>query len=173
MVIIHSFNQDGKLLPEEIDTINRLTKAPIHMLNLDAIAVVTNIYRIAQGLRNKMEREILSEYGLSWTAFSMLYDLWIWESMETKKLAESAGVSKATVSNITKTLEQKDLCYRKSDNRDRRMTYVALTDKGRQAMEDLYPRFHKGEVEIVAGLSEDQKNSVANLLRKIIRENQF
>ncbi|USK87251.1 MarR family transcriptional regulator [Peribacillus asahii] len=170
---MHLFNEDGELLPEEIDTINRLTKIPIDSLNLDAIAVVTNIYRIAQGLRNKMEQEVLSEYGLSWTAFSMLYDLWIWESIETKKLAESAGVSKATVSNITKTLERKDLCYRKSDNRDRRITYLVLTDKGKQVMEDLYPRFHKGEVEIVSGLSVDEQKSVTNLLRKVIRENHF
>ncbi|MFJ8257143.1 MarR family transcriptional regulator [Peribacillus asahii] len=170
---MHLFNEDGELLPEEIDTINRLTKIPIDSLNLDAIAVVTNIYRIAQGLRNKMEQEVLSEYGLSWTAFSMLYDLWIWESIETKKLAESAGVSKATVSNITKTLERKDLCYRKSDNRDRRITYLVLTDKGKQVMEDLYPRFHKGEVEIVSGLTVDEQKSVTNLLRKVIRENHF
>ncbi|USK72403.1 MarR family transcriptional regulator [Peribacillus asahii] len=170
---MHLFNEDGELLPEEIDTINRLTKIPIDSLNLDAIAVVTNIYRIAQGLRNKMEQKVLSEYGLSWTAFSMLYDLWIWESIETKKLAESAGVSKATVSNITKTLERKDLCYRKSDNRDRRITYLVLTDKGKQVMEDLYPRFHKGEVEIVSGLSVDEQKSVTNLLRKVIRENHF
>jgi DNA-binding MarR family transcriptional regulator len=70
-------------------------------LDLDAIAVVTNVYRAAQGIRNKMEREVLAEYGLSWTSFSMLYDLWIGESIETKKLAVLAGVSKPTVSNIT------------------------------------------------------------------------
>lgn len=92
-----------------MDTINRITKIPIESLNLDAIAVVTNIYRVAQGLKNKMEQQVLSEYGLSWTAFSMLYDLWVWESIETKKLAESNGVSKATISNITKTLEKKSI----------------------------------------------------------------
>jgi DNA-binding MarR family transcriptional regulator len=156
-----------------MDTINRLTKIPIDSLNLDAIAVVTNIYRIAQGLRNKMEQEVLSEFGLSWTAFSMLYDLWVWESIETKKLAESAGVSKATVSNITKTLERKELCFRKSDNRDRRITYLALTEKGKQVMEDLYPRFHKGEIEIVSGLSVDEQKIMTKLLRKIIRDNHF
>ncbi|THF82320.1 MarR family transcriptional regulator [Metabacillus sediminilitoris] len=172
-VNIHLFNEDGELLPEEMETINQLTKIPIHSLNLDAIAVVTNVYRVAQGLRNKMEREVLSEYGLSWTAFSMLYDLWIWESIETKKLAESAGVSKATVSNITKTLERKELCYRKSDTRDRRMTFVALTDKGKQVMEKLYPRFHVGEIEIVSGLSIDEQKSMTKLLRKVIRENHF
>ncbi|MDQ0225968.1 DNA-binding MarR family transcriptional regulator [Metabacillus niabensis] len=173
MILIHSFNENGELLPEEIDTINQLTKLPIDSLHLDAISVVTNIYRVAQGLRNKMEQEVLSEYGLSWTAFSMLYDLWIWESIETKKLAESAGVSKATVSNITKTLERKELCYRRIDNRDRRITYVALTEKGKQVMEALYPQFHKGEVEIVSGLSKDEQKSMSNLLRKVIRNNHF
>ncbi|WP_336124583.1 MarR family transcriptional regulator [Niallia taxi] len=161
------------MLPEEVDTINRITNIPIESLNLDAIAVVTNIYRVAQGLRNKMEQEVLSEYGLSWTAFSMLYDLWVWESIETKKLAESNGVSKATISNITKTLEKKELCYRKSDMRDRRITYVAITDKGKQVMEELYPRFHIGEVELVAGMSVDEQKSMSALLRNVIRENKF
>ncbi|WP_246944959.1 MarR family transcriptional regulator [Bacillus pinisoli] len=170
---MHSFNEEGELLPEEVDTINRLTQIPIDSLHVDAIAVVTNLYRVAQGLKNKMEQEVLAEFGLSWTAFSMLYDLWIWESVETKKLALSSGVSKATVSNITKTLESKELCYRKTDNRDRRMTYVVLTDKGKQVMETLYPRFHKGEIEIVSSLSKDEQINMTKLLRQIIRDNQF
>ncbi|WP_264738204.1 MarR family transcriptional regulator [Cytobacillus firmus] len=170
---MHSFNEDGELLPEEIDTINRLTKIPISSLNLNAISVVTNLYRVAQGLRNKMEQEVLSQYGLSWTAFSMLYDLWIWESIETKKLAESAGVSKATISNITKTLEKKELCIRKTDNRDRRITYVSLTDKGKQVMEDLYPQFHNGEVQIVSGLSTDEQKKLSRVLRRVILDNNF
>ncbi|WP_096200345.1 MarR family winged helix-turn-helix transcriptional regulator [Bacillus sp. FJAT-45350] len=145
----------------------------MNSLNLDAIAVVTNIYRIAQGLRNKMEREVLSEYNLSWTSFSILYDLWIGNSIETKKLAESAGVTKATVSNITNTLERKELCYRKVDNRDRRITYVTITDKGKQVMEELYPRFHEGEVQIVSSLTVGEQKNISELLRKVIRESGF
>lgn len=150
-----------------------MTKIPIQSLNLEAIAVVTNIYRMAQGLRNKMEQDILSEYGLSWTSFSILYDLWIWNSVETKKLAESAGVSKATISNITNTLERKELVFRKVDNRDRRITYVVLTEKGKKVMEELYPRFHVGEVDIVSSLSETEQRTISSLLRRVIRENKF
>lgn len=120
-----------------------------------------------------MEQEVLSQYGLSWTAFSMLYDLWIWESIETKKLAESAGVSKATISNITKTLERKELCFRKTDNRDRRITYVSLTDKGKQVMEALYPQFHSGEVQIVSGLSAAEQQELSKVLRRVIKDNNF
>ncbi|RKL65434.1 MarR family transcriptional regulator [Salipaludibacillus neizhouensis] len=146
---------------------------PLGSLDLDAVSVVTNIYRVAQGLRNKMEREVLSKYGLSWTSFSILYDLSIWKAIETKKLAESAAVSKATISNITKTLEKKELCYRKTDTRDRRITYVMITAKGIQVMEELYPEFHKREVEIVSGLTVNEQKSVTELLRKVIRKNQF
>ncbi|WP_269431706.1 MarR family winged helix-turn-helix transcriptional regulator [Bacillus sp. JCM 19034] len=167
---IYSFNKDGELLPKEIDTINHLTKLPINSLNLDAISVVTNIYRLAQGLRNKMEREVLSEYGLSWTSFSILYDLWIEQSMETKKIAESVGVTKATVSNVTNTLERKGFCYRLVDKRDRRITYVTITDKGKLVMEELYPRFHKGEAEIVSSLTVDEQKNMSKLLRKVIKD---
>jgi DNA-binding MarR family transcriptional regulator len=161
------------LLPEEIDTINLLTKIPLDKLNLEAIAVVTNLYRVTQGLRNKMEREVLSEFGLSWTSFSLLYDLWVRNSMETKELAKSSGVSKATVSNITNTLERKELCYRSRDSRDRRITYLTITEKGKEVMEKLYPPFHEGEVQIVSSLNQEQKQVMSGLLRKIIRDNNF
>ncbi|MDQ0257037.1 DNA-binding MarR family transcriptional regulator [Evansella vedderi] len=146
---------------------------PLDSLHLDAVSVVTNIYRVAQGLRNKMEREVLSTHGLSWTSFSILYDLWIWESVETKKLAELTAVSKATISNITKTLERKEFCYRKTDIRDRRITYVTITDKGKEIMEELYPQFHKGEIEIVSSLTVEEQKNVSEILRRVIRENKF
>lgn len=146
---------------------------PLDSLNLDAIAVVTNLYRVAQGLKNKMEREVLSEYGLSWTSFSILYDLWISKSIETKELAKLAAVTKATISNITNTLERKELCYRKVDNRDRRITYVSITDKGKQVMEEVYPRFHQGEVEIVSSLTVEEQKDMSRLLRRVIRGNDF
>nr|WP_159462234.1 MarR family transcriptional regulator [Halobacillus sp. Marseille-P3879] len=170
---MHSFNEDGELLPDEKDTINLLAKLPLDSLDLDAISVVTNIYKVAQGLRNKMEREVLSEFGLSWTSFSLLYDLWIWKSIETKKLAKSAGVTKATISNITKTMERRELCFRKRDNRDRRITYVKITDKGKKVMEKLYPHFHKSEVDIVSTLTLDEQRNISKLLRKVIIENDF
>ncbi|WP_304503055.1 MarR family transcriptional regulator [Alteribacillus sp. YIM 98480] len=171
--MVHSFNHDSELLPEELDTINLLTKMPIESLDLEAIAVVTNIYRIAQGLRNKMEREVLSDYGLSWTSFSILYDLWVWKTVETKQLAELSAVTKATVSNITKTLEKKELCQRRTDNRDRRITYLSITEQGREVMQKLYPRFHQGEVEIASSLRKEEKKQISGLLRRVIKENKF
>lgn len=170
---MRSYNDKRELLPEEVDTINRLAHMPLHSLSLDAIAVVTNLYRAAQGVRVKMEREVLSQHGLSWTAFSLLYDLWIWDAMETKKLAQSAGVTKATVSNITNTLERKEFCFRKVDEKDKRNVLIHITEKGKQIMAELYPLFHEKEKEIVSDLNKEEQNTIAELLRRIIRTNEF
>lgn len=170
---IYTFNDHDDLLQEEKDMITQLSKVPLESLNLNAVSVVTKIYRVAQGLKNEMEREVLSKHSLSWTSFSILYDLWIHKSVETKKLAELNAVSKATISNITKTLEKKELCYRKTDPRDRRITYLTITDKGKDVIEELYPQFHQGEVKIVSSLSVDEQKSAAALLRRVIRDNQY
>ncbi|MCR6097888.1 MarR family transcriptional regulator [Salipaludibacillus agaradhaerens] len=152
---------------------NRLTQLPIKALHLEAISVVTNLYRMSQGLKHKLEKDVLAVYGLSWSSFSILYDLWIWDMLETKKLAETSGISKATVSNVTKTLERKGFCYRQVDDKNKRTTYVVITENGRQVMEKLYPSFHQSEIDLVKGLSVEEQNMMSELLRRLIKENHF
>ncbi len=158
---------EEELLSVEIDILHRLVNYP---LDLNAMAVVTNLYRASQRLKAKMEQEILSKYNLSFTAFSILYDLWIWDSKETRELAVSAGVTVATISSIANTLEKKELCKREVDPRDRRLVKLILTEKGRAVIEELYPKFNKGEKEIVEGLSEEEQKVLTRLLRRLIRK---
>lgn len=152
------------LLPEEKDILHRLTDYP---LDFEAMNVVTNIHRAAQMMRQQMEREVLSTYNLSWTAFAFLYNLWIWGQMETRQLARSMAVTVATVSSITNTLERKELCQRKVNPDDRRLVLLTLTDKGRQVMEELYPLFNQGERKLVHNFSEEEKRELTLLLRKV------
>ncbi|MCZ8515178.1 MarR family transcriptional regulator [Paenibacillus filicis] len=162
-------NHDNPPTGEELDILQRLSNIPLGPLNLSAISIATNLYRAGQCLRVKMERERLARHNLSWTAFSMLYDLWIWGTLETRELAISAGVTTATVSNVTNTLERRELCVRRTDPNDRRLVQVSITEKGTGIMQELYPDFHRGEVEIIEGLSEREQELLAELLRKVIR----
>lgn len=155
---------ENELLPEELDILNRLTNYP---LDFQAMSVVTNLYRAAQLLRVEMEREVLSPYRLSWTGFSLLYNLWIWGAMETRKLAKSMGVTVATVSSISNTLERKELCRREVDPRDRRLVLLHLTEKGKEVIEELYPKFNQGEKDFVSVLNSDEQKFLTQLLRRI------
>lgn len=157
---------DNELLQEELDILNRLTNYP---LDFQAMSVVTNLHRAAQLLRVRMEREVLSPHKLSWTGFSLLYNLWIWGPMETRKLAKSMGVTVATVSSISNTLERKELCGREVDPRDRRLVLLHLTEKGKEVIEQVYPKFNQGESEFVNVLNSDEQRFLTQLLRRMYK----
>src|SRR5260370_15783257 len=60
-------------------------------LDFAAMAAVSNIYRAANVIRNRLERQILAGEDLSWAAFTVLFVLWIWGDQQTRHLAEQAG----------------------------------------------------------------------------------
>ena len=60
-------------------------------LDFAAMAAVSNIYRAANVIRNRMERKVLADEDLSWAAFTVLFVLWIWGDQQTRHLAAEAG----------------------------------------------------------------------------------
>ena len=138
-------------------------------LDFAAMAVVSNIYRAANVIRNHMERNVLADEDLSWAAFTVLFVLWIWGDQQTRHLAAEAGVTKGTLTGVLKTLEKRGLARRRGHDEDGRLVLVSLEDKGREVIERLFPAFNSGEALVSASLSEREKNQLATLLRKIIR----
>ncbi|QMT20801.1 MarR family transcriptional regulator [Bacillus velezensis] len=135
--------------------------------NKEAAYIAAALYRSAQQLRVKMEKEVLSAHKLSWTAFSILYDLCEWETLDTRRIAALSGITAATASNVMNTLEKKGLCSRQTNKRDRRLVFVSITDEGRKVIEDLYPDFHQGEIELTACLDKQEQKTLSALLQKI------
>ena len=138
-------------------------------LDFAAMAAVSNIYRAANVIRNRMERKVLAGEDLSWAAFTVLFVLWIWGDQQTRHLAAEAGVTKGTLTGVLKTLEKRGLARRRGHDEDGRLVLVSLEDKGREVIERLFPAFNAGEALVSASLSEREKNQLATLLRKIIR----
>ena len=133
------------------------------------MAAVSNIYRAANAIRNQMERDVLAEADLSWAAFTVLFVLWIWGDQQTRHLAAEAGVTKGTLTGVLKTLEKRGLARRYGHEEDGRLVVVSLQPPGRDLIEQLFPAFNAGEARVSASLTEDEKEQLAYLLRKIIR----
>ncbi|NJP36264.1 MarR family transcriptional regulator [Alkalicoccus luteus] len=137
---------DYKRLPEaERQLLEVLSGLPDSSLDEEAVLLTTSLYTASRKMVQLLEQQQLVPQGLSWTAFSMLYDCWISSPRETWVLAESAGVSKATASTVIKRLAQENLCQIQRDPSDRRRTRVELTEAGKQLMRELYPVFHEQE----------------------------
>lgn len=152
-----------------LDETERQVQARLGDLKIDfeAMAVTSNLFRAANAVRNYLERTVLAEHELSWTAFVVLWVVWIWEPVESRVIAEEGGFSKATLTGVMQTLEGRGLITRTRSNKDGRLVLVKLTAKGRKMMKQLFPEFNKGERLAVADLKRSDLGIFADLLRAV------
>jgi DNA-binding MarR family transcriptional regulator len=139
-------------------------------LNFPAAAAVSSLYRAANAVRVYLTNSVLREHGLTWTGFVVLWVVWIWDGLETRRAAENAAISKATLTGVVKTLESRGLMTRRISDTDRRLVNLELTPAGMGLMKKLYPAFNAAEAEIVAGLTPRGLNQLTNSLRSIVTE---
>lgn len=144
----------------------RLAGLPV---DLEAMAAVSNLYRAAGVVRNHFERTVLAEHGLTWTAWVVLWVVWVWEDIETRYAAREAGISKSTLTGVISTLQNRELLRRRPFPADGRRVLLSLTPQGRRLMAQLFPRFNSSEVEAVAPLDTTEVDVLTRALRKIIR----
>jgi DNA-binding MarR family transcriptional regulator len=137
-------------------------------VNLDSMALVSNIHRASAAIREHFEHCVLTEADLHWSAFTTLWCLWIYGELETRKLAVEAGVAKSTLSGILNTLEARKLLKRRTNEAERRLVIVNLTAAGDALITSLFPRFNAEETRIVGGLSGKQMTSATDVLRAIL-----
>ena len=139
-------------------------------LNFPAAAAVSSLYRAANAVRVYLTNSVLREHGLTWTGFVVLWVVWIWDGLETRRAAENAAISKATLTGVVKTLEARGLMTRRISDTDRRLVNLELTPAGLGLMKELYPVFNAAEAEIVAALSPRSLNQLTSSLRSIVTE---
>ena len=139
-----------------------------HELDFTAMSAVSNIYRSGSAVRNHMERAVLSDYDLSWVAFTVLWVLWIWGDQETGHVAAETGVTKGTLTGVIKTLLGRKLLRRTPHLDDRRRVSIGLTKSGVRLIEEVFPQFKQHETLAVSALSRREQQELARLLRLVL-----
>ncbi len=137
------------------------------VLDFEAMAIASNLFRAANAVRNHMERTVLAPHDLTWTAFVVLWVTWIWEPTETRTIAAEGGFSKATLSGVLTTLENRGFVNRSKSKTDGRLVIVRLTPAGRRLMKKLFPKFNAEEQFVVANIDPKERNNAADMLRAI------
>jgi DNA-binding MarR family transcriptional regulator len=160
---IHDHDPDV-VLEAERDIRSRLGDRP---LDFDAMLAVSNIYRAATAVRNRMEREVLTPAGLTWGGFTILFVLWVWGDRETGDLAGDCGVAKGTLSGMVSTLEKLGLVRRWRHPDDGRKVVVGLEAAGLEKIEVLFPAFNAHEALFTERLDTGERRELARLLRLV------
>lgn len=148
----------------------RVTSERLAHLDLDFAAArgVLSIHRAANAARAHLTATVLRPNGLTWTGFLVLWITWIWGSMETRHIAESVGISKATLTGVTNTLVDRGLIERIPSTQDRRLVSLALTPAGTALLDELFPKFNAVESQMVRDFEPAQLDSMTEALRTVV-----
>lgn len=160
----YEYNPEA-LSEAEADIRNRLHGAPV---DLEVQRAISNIYRAATVVSRSAEREILSAQKLSWSAFTMLWVLWVWGEMDSTRLAAEVGLTPGTVTGVRKGLENQEWITSRRGPTDGRQVMISLTPEGTAMFDELYPRFNEWSTQLFGDLSSSGTTELADLLQHII-----
>ncbi|MGW0821054.1 MarR family winged helix-turn-helix transcriptional regulator [Streptomyces sp. NPDC002845] len=137
-------------------------------LRREQMAAVANIYRAASAVRQHLENSVLRGADLTWTAFVVLWVVWVWGESETRHVAEEAGISKGTLTGVSRTLERRGLVRRSPHPTDGRLVLLSLTDEGEALMRQVFPAFNDEEAFVTERLSAEECRGLAETLRQVV-----
>lgn len=156
---------------DELVEAERLIRTELGALDLDmvALAAVSNVFRAATAVRNHMERGVLRQHRLSWSAFVVLFVLRIWGEQESGHLAAEAGITGGTLTGVLNTLERKGYTERAPHPTDGRRMIVRATPPGHRVVDEIMPAFNKQEALVTRDLTDAEATDLAAYLRTLLR----
>ncbi|AXB43374.1 MarR family winged helix-turn-helix transcriptional regulator [Amycolatopsis albispora] len=132
-----------------------------------AMSMVLLTHRVANALVYDLESTVHRPAGWSWSAFRLLFTLWVSGPQEPSRAAELTGMSRAAVSSLAKTLTTAGLLDRMPGERDRRAVRLGLTDAGRERLEEAFRRHNDRERSWAGLLEPGELEALNRILTKL------
>ncbi|MEV7136251.1 MarR family transcriptional regulator [Arthrobacter sp. NPDC093128] len=149
------------------DVAIKVTQRRLPSVDPGAMEMVLLLHRVTNALVYDLESTVHRPAGWSWGAFRLLFTVWVSGSLESKKAAKLAGMSRAAVSSLTNTLEASGLMARTPDPTDRRGVLLKLTPAGKQSFEKAFLHHNAREREWASPFTPDELQTFIYLLEKL------
>ncbi|WP_029594465.1 MULTISPECIES: MarR family transcriptional regulator [Exiguobacterium] len=124
------------------------------------LKAITVLLRASQSIQDVVKQEV-AEYGLNPTEFSVLELLYHKGDQPIQTIGKKVLLTSGSMTYIVDRLEAKGYLIRKACPSDRRVTYAALTEKGRTLMSRIFPAHEQRMDELFDGL--DLANTITQL----------
>jgi len=137
-------------------------------MDTEATRLVLMLSRAAGMLVYDLESSVHRPRGLSFPGFRVLFVLWNVGPLESRRVAELTGMSRAAVSALVKTLERDGFVQRRHLEHDRRMVELSLSEQGESAISSTFAAHNQREQLWAQSLSHEERETMFVLLRKIM-----
>lgn len=126
---------------------------------------------LSKAYRSVVDRVAIDirSHGLNTTEFGVLELLYHSGDQPMQKIGDKILLASGSITYVVDKLEEKNYIKRTQSPSDRRITFVSITDKGKELLNDIFPSHWRQIEEITAGLTEDEKIQAIELLKKLGR----
>ena len=142
-------------------------------LNTDEVRIWKMFLRAHASLMRTMESDIQSAHGISHVWYDVLTQLSLEKNkrMTHSRLAERLLVKVTGVTRLVDRMVRQGLVVRRSSRKDRRTSYVVMTENGEQALAESTPRvLETVQHNFVRHLKTEEMPAIRNLLARILDE---
>jgi MarR family 2-MHQ and catechol resistance regulon transcriptional repressor len=116
---------------------------------------------------HECSNQFFQENGLNPTEFAVLELLYHKGKQPLQKIGNKILLASGSITYVVDKLEDRGYITRVSSPTDRRVTFAEITDEGNSFMDELFPRHEAQLVELMGALSEEEKDQVIELLKKL------
>src|SRR4051812_9049588 len=141
-------------------------------LDFGPVGVVARLSRVRAHLDAELDR-LFAAHGLGAASFAVLVTLARLEDeggVSQRRLMDELGLTSGTISVRMDRLVAEGLVDRRPDPASARNTLISLTERGRELFERVVPAHLANERRLLSGLSDDELEALAGLLRKLLVE---
>ncbi|KXG10309.1 HTH-type transcriptional regulator MhqR [Anoxybacillus sp. P3H1B] len=131
--------------------------------SLKLFIVLSRAYRAVNDQVNKS----IQSFGVNPTEFAVLELLYHKGDQPLQQIGGKILLASGSITYVVDKLEQKGLIMRKACEKDRRVTYASITDKGKAFIEKVFPEHEQTIHETLSGLTIEEKEQVIELLKKM------
>lgn len=136
--------------------------------DIDQVLQFLTFLRIASDLSNGLD-QFLGSYDLLQGRWWVLILLMREDDLSSvpSKLAEQAGVSRATMTGLLNGLQRDGLVSRVTDMTDRRQSRVRLTGKGQKKLDEVMPDYYQRLNKLMSVFDQQQSEQFMLLLLQL------
>lgn len=132
-------------------------------LSLKLFIVLSRAHRKINDSANRS----IAEFNLNPTEFAVLELLYHKGNQPLQHIGEKILIASGSITYVVDKLEKKGLVVRNPCNADRRVIYAEITDSGNTLMNEIFPIHEQFLHEQMSDLSNEEKNFLIHLLKKI------
>ncbi|MBT2652963.1 MarR family transcriptional regulator [Oceanobacillus sp. ISL-73] len=135
--------------------------------SLKAFVVIMKASRTLEEITKKD----IKKHGMRTSDFTILEALYHKGKQTIREISEAVLINTGSITYVIDKLENNGLLTRSSNPDDRRAVYIEITDKGKEILDDIFPKHQRVIEELFDGISEEEKQTVIDVLKKVGTKN--